>query len=164
MSQQFLSIPAAVIDQTVAFVELTGVTTKRALDEVAVHRAGQTKAAALRPAVMAELVRLGVVPKEHEKVAEAMLGAHDTTLNLLKSAAEKIAELKADNDRLRGIKKAGDLGAGVEDPRPGGAAAGGSYQHAGEYNSMTHPIVGEKVAFVKESDRRLAAGAGVMLG
>lgn len=152
MSQPTLQVPANVFDNVVGFIELSSLTTKRALDEIAVHRTAQEKAAALRPDLLEHMIKTKVVQPHQKEAADAMLGGHDTTMKLLKSAIDKIAEL---NGVIAGKQKqAGDLGTGVDGAEVG-VAAGGVYQGTGEYNSLTHPIVGEKNAFVKESDRAL---------
>lgn len=155
-----IAVPAPLLDGFVQYVEVSSLTTKRALDEVAVHRAAQKKAADLRPALLDYMVATKVVPAAEKQAAEVMLGAHDTTLQLLKSAVDKIAEVLADNARLRGGVKQAGLGAA--EPGAAGVAAGGTYQHAGEYNSLTHPIVGEKTANAKESDKSLLRLAGIV--
>lgn len=162
MSQ--ITVPAAVLDNVVGFIELSSMTTKRALDEIGVHRAAQEKAAALRPALLDHMLKSKVVQAHQKEAADAMLGSHPESLQLLKAATDKIVELNAEIQRLKagGTKQAGDLGAGVDGGEVG-VAAGGSFQGTGEYNSLTHPIVGEKTAFVRESDRKLAKGAGVNL-
>lgn len=153
MSQPTLQVPANVFDNVVGFIELSSLTTKRALDEIAVHRTAQEKAATLRPDLLEHMIRTKVVQPHQKEAADAMLGGHDTTMRLLKSAIDKIAELNAVIASGK-TKQAGDLGTGVDGAEVG-VAAGGSYQGTGEYNSLTHPIVGEKNAFVKESDRAL---------
>jgi hypothetical protein len=141
-------VPAAVLDGVVGYIEVSSALTKRALDEVGVHRSTQEKAAALRPALLNHMVANKVCTAEQKQAADAMLGAHDTTLQLLKAAVDKIAELNAYVAQLKGgTKAAGDLGQGVDD----GQAAG----QPGEYNSLTSPMVGEKTANVKESDKAL---------
>lgn len=153
MSQ--LSVPANLLDGVVQYIEVSSMATKRALDEVGVHRQSQEKAAALRPSLLDHMVKSKVVPEAQKAAADVMLGAHDTTLQLLKAATDKIVELNAALARQKnGEKQAGDLGHGVDGGEVG-QSAGGSYQTQGEYNSLTHPIVGEKTANVKESDRAL---------
>ncbi len=149
---QSLTVPTQVLDGVVQFVEIASLTTKRALDEVTTHRQSQEKAAALRPSLLDHMVKSKVVPAAQKQAAEVMLGAHDTTLQLLKAATDKIAEQAAYISQLESgrTKKAGDLGQGVDDP-----SGGSSPSQPGEYNSLTHPIVGEKTAFVKESDKAL---------
>lgn len=151
MSQ--LSVPANLLDGVVQYIEVSSMATKRALDEVGVHRQSQEKAAALRPSLLDHMVKSKVVPEAQKQAAEVMLGAHDTTLQLLKAATDKIVELNAALARQKnGEKQAGDLGRGVEGGEYNSSPAG-----EGEYNSLTHPIVGEKTAFVKESDKPLLA-------
>ena len=147
---QSLTVNTSLLDNVVQFVEVASLTTKRALDEVGVHRTAQEKAAALRPALLDHMVKSKVVPETQKQAAEVMLGAHDTTLQLLKAATDKIVELNGHLAAARGEKKAGDLGSASDDPTGGGSTGGD-----GEYNSLTHPIVGEKTANVKESDKAL---------
>lgn len=148
---QTITVPANVLDDVVGFIELSSLTTKRALDEVEVHRQAQKKASDLRKPLLEHMLKCAVVQPHQKDAAEAMLGGHDTSLQLLKAATDKISELNRVILSLKGgTKKAGDLGAGVDD------AGSGNYQpQEGEYNSLKHPIVGEKSAFVKESDRPL---------
>lgn len=150
MSTATIPVPSAVMDGVVNFIELSSLTTKRALDEVVVHRGAQEKAATLRPELLKHMVDNKVVPEAQKKAADAMLGAHDTTMQLLKAAVDKIAQQNAYIEQMKGgTKAAGDLGSGVDDPD------GGSSQQSGEYNSLTSPMVGEKTANLKESDKAL---------
>jgi len=152
---QLLSVPAELLDGFLQFVEVSSLTTKRAMDEVVVHRQAQEKAAALQAQLLEHMIRSNVVNASQKEAAAVMLGAHDTSLQLLKASVDRIAELHAALVQAKGgFKQAGDLGQGV-DASSVGTAAGGSYEHQGEYNSLTHPIVGEKSAFVKESDKPL---------
>lgn len=154
-------VPSALLDGFLQYIELSSLTTKKACDEVGVHRSAQEKAAALRPDLLTHMVAKGVVPANQKQAAEVMLGAHDTTLQLLKAATDKIAEQSELIKRLKsGEKVAGDLGQGVDEGESG-VAAGGSYQKMGDYNSLTHPIVGEKTANVKESDKAFLKLAGI---
>lgn len=150
MSQ--LTVNTNLLDNVVQFVEVASLTTKRALDEVAVHRQAQEKAAALRPQLLEHMVKNKVVPAAQKQAAEVMLGAQDTTLQLLKAAVDKIVELNGHLAVARGEKKAGDLGSASDDPNGGGRSSTGN---DGEYNSLTSPMVGEKTANLKESDKAL---------
>ena len=145
----FLQVPAGVISNVVGFIELSSLTTKRALDENAVYRSVSEKAAAMRPALLESMISRKLVPADAKEAADAMLSSHETTLQLLKNATDRIAELNEALSRV-GSKRAGDLGTGVD-----GSEFGISVPSNGEYNSLTHPIVGEKTAFVKESDKAL---------
>ncbi len=143
-----LSVPATVLDKTVQFIEVTSLMTKQALDEIGVHRQAQEKAAALREPLLDHMVKNKVVTAAQREAAGVMLGAHDTTLQLLKAATDKITELNAIIAKGGNTKQAGDLGQGVD---PGSVGQSGS----GEYNSLTSPMVGEKTANMKESDKAL---------
>lgn len=138
----------SILDNVIRYLEVSSATVKRAMDEVATRRAAQEKAAGLIPQVLKYMLDTQVLPREQEKAAEVMLGAHDTTLSLLQSATEKIAELTAENARLAKAtaeKRAGDVGRAVGDARPSDATA----------NSLNSVYVGTKTAEVKESDKPL---------
>jgi len=154
---QHISVPSDLLDGVVRYVEVSSLTTKKALDEVGVHRQSQEKAAALRPPLLAYMVSEGVVVPKYKEAADAMLASHPETLQLLKAAVDKIAELKAKIVKLQGgTKEAGDLGA----PETG-TGLGGSYQHEGAYNSLTSPHVGNHTSELKESDKVLLKAAGL---
>ncbi len=154
---QHISVPSNLLDGVVRYVEVSSLTTKKALDEVGVHRQSQEKAAALRPALLDYMVNEGVVATKYKEAADAMLASHPESLQMLKAAVDKIAELKAEIVRLKGgTKQAGDLGA----PETG-SAVGGGYQHEGTYNSLTTPHVGNHTSELKESDRVLLKAAGI---
>lgn len=110
MAKNQVSVPQAFLDHTLQFIKLASYTTKRASDEVIVHRAEQEKAAALRGPVLAHLVQVGLVANDPQtkQGADAMLASHSSTLNLLKAAADMIVKLNA----KLGEKQAADLGAG----------------------------------------------------
>lgn len=153
MSQQ-ITIPSALLDGAVRYIEISSLTVKRALDEVDVHRQAQQKAAALRPQVLECMMSAGVVAPSSKEAAAMMLGGHSETLQLLKRAVDIIATLKAQ------VKTAEADGTGVDPSSVGvGAVAGpngsGATKVAGDYNSLTDPFVGRKTSFVKESDRSL---------
>lgn len=144
-----LNVPASLLDHVVDYVEVSSLTTKRALDEVQVHRQAQEKAAALRPELLRHMLATGVVTPNHKQAAETMLGAHDTSLQLLKSAVDRIAELTAElSARPAKEKTGGDLGRA----EPGGDATVAS--------SFTG-VVGGRSTAVKESDRPLMRLAGL---
>lgn len=139
-------VPANLVDNFVGFIELSSMTTKRALDEVQVHRSAQEKAAALRPGLLEHMVKTKVVQPHQKEAADIMLGAHDTSLQLLKAATDKIAEMDVEIRRLKtGVKSAGDLGEGMD-------TGGGSND---DYNSLTSPMVGDRNSYIKESDKPL---------
>lgn len=118
--------------------------TKRALDELQVHRSAQTKAAALRSDLLKRLVETGCVGEHQKQAAEAMLGSHAETMGLLKAAVDKLAVFQA---QLQ--KQAGDLGQGV-DPKDAGSTKTASY------DSLNDPFVGRKTSQRKASDDAIA--------
>lgn len=140
-NQQFL-------DNTITFVELSSAFTKRAADELGVHRQAQTKAASLRPSLLQHMLDNKVVTEAQKEAADAMLGSHAETMNLLKAAVDKITEL---NKQLA-EKTASNLG-GPEKK----AGAGGNAEDGGTYDSLTDPFVGRKTGEKKASDRCLEA-------
>lgn len=140
-SQQFL-------DNTISFVEVSSAFTKRAADELGVHRQAQEKAASLRPALLQQMLSAGVVASHQKEAAEVMLGSHAETMSLLKAAVDKIVDL---NKQL-GEKTAQDLG-GPE--KKGSAGLGGP--NTSTYDSLTDPHVGRKTSEKKASDRALEA-------
>lgn len=148
-----LVVPSALLDNVVKFVEVSSLTAKRAIDEVEVHRQAQKRASDLREPLLDYMVKSGVVVPQSRDGAAAMLSSHAETMSLLKAAVDKIVELKGLS------KKAGDSGEAV-DPATLGLPGGSGATKAGEYNSLTHPVVGHKTAFVKESDKPLLALIG----
>lgn len=149
---QNIPVPPHFLDGVVDYVEVSSLATKKALDEVAVHRLSHEKAAALIPPLLAHMIDVGVVDDGTDKEAAAvMLQSHDTTLQLLKAAVDRIAE----------VKKAG----GVPEPGkasddPNGHSKQGSDQ-IGDYDSLTNPVVGARTSFVKASDLPLLKAAGL---
>jgi len=136
-----IAVPSQFLGNALAFAEISSVTVKRALDEVNVHRAAQEKAAAFAPRLLDHMVSANVVPQANKQAAQVMLGAHDTTLQLLKAATDKIAEQAAYIAKLearQGQKTAGDLGSGVPDS-------------AAHEPARPH-FVGQKTSDVMESD------------
>lgn len=152
MANDSLAVPSEVVDTTIRYVEASSLTIKRALDELSVHQAAQAKAAALRTQLVDHMIRSGVVAPNQKEAAEAMLGAHDTTMQLLKSAVDKIVEVQAEN---KAEKKASAIGTASPDPSlPSGSGNG-------TYNSLTDPVVGRRTSAVKESDMPLLRAAGL---
>jgi len=129
------------------YVAVTSALTKRALDEVQVHRTSQEKAASLRPTVLQQLIDAGCVGQHQKEAAEAMLGSHAETLQLLKSAATKIAE-----QQKQISKTASDLGRGIDHKEAG---LGKSAAAEGSYNSLTDGYVGRKTSEKKASDEAI---------
>ena len=142
-TQNNVVVPSALLDNTIQFVEVSSMMAKRAYDEVQVHRQAQKQASDLAGPVLDFLLKAGIVAPNQKEAAAAMLGSHATTLSLLKSAGEKIVELKGI------VKKAGDGELG----EPAGEGSGPA--QAGDYNSLTSCFVGEKTAKLKESDKAL---------
>lgn len=145
-----IAVSPHLLEDVVSLVEVASLTTKRAVDEIAVHQAAQKKASAIAGSLLDHMIKIKVVPETEKQAAEAMLGAHDTTLQLLKLATDKIAEQNAELIRLANLTtKTAGLGVGVD-----AATAAGS--NSSGYNSLTHPIVGGHVpGEMKESDKAL---------
>ncbi len=133
---------AALATKTVNYVAVSSALTKRALDELSVHRASQEKAATLRPDLLKRMLEVGAVGEHQKQAAEAMLGSHAETLNLLKLAIDKIGQLQS-----QAQKQASDLGQGVD-----AGEAGVSPKLAGDYDSLTDGYVGRKTSQRKASD------------
>ena len=148
-----INLPSEFLDDVVKFAEVSSVTTKRAQDEISIHRQSQTKAAEMRPGLLKHMIAAGVVSPNREKAAEAMLSEHATTMNLLKAAIDKIQELKGDLG-----KQASDQGKATDPSTL--SLPGAHHKKAGDYDSVTDPRVGLKTEFVKESDRPLLALIG----
>lgn len=146
------SIPNAFLDRVVDYVEVSSLAMKRALDETGVHRLAHEKAASLVDPLLTHMLEVGVVSPRDKEAAAIMLGSHDTTLQLLKAATDRIAELK---------KSAGvaEPGSAVDDPN--GHHKQASDGSDGGYNSLTNPVVGARSSLVKESDLPLLKAAGL---
>lgn len=145
MSTKFLNVPADLVDGFVDYVEVANTYATKTASELNVHRAAQEKAAALRDPLVEHMLKLKLIEPGQKQAAAAMLGSHPETMQLLKSATDKIAALQAENAKLSRTKTAGDLGSGVDDPTTA----------EGQYNSITDSRVGHKTAELKESDRVL---------
>lgn len=158
-----ISVPSAMLDQVVHYVEVSSLLGKRALDEVEVHRQSQKRASDLRGPLLDYMVEVGVVSGQQKEAAAAMLGSHAETLQLLKAAVDKLAAFK------KHVKTAGDEPGQAVDAA-GNPASNGAAPHAkegslpltkeGEYDSLNDPFVGRHTSFIKESDRKLLAGIG----
>lgn len=140
---------AALATKAINYVAVSSALTKRALDELSVHRTAQQKAASLRSDVLQLMLQVGAVGEHQKQAAEAMLGSHAETMGLLKLAVEKIGLLQS---KLQ--KAAGDLGEGVEADEAGGLTAG---KQAGDYDSLSDPYVGRKTSRRKASDEAILA-------
>ena len=128
------------------YVEVNSALLKRALDELQGHRALQKKAGDLRPDLLKRMIEVGCVNDGSKEAAEAMLAGHAETLGLLKSAVDKIADLK---ERLH--KSAGELGRGEETGKAGTA----SEKTAGDYDSLSDGYVGRRTSQLKASDQAI---------
>jgi hypothetical protein len=143
------------LDSVLALVTVSSATVKRAVDEVNVHRQAQEKAAALRQPLLDHLVATGFCREDQKQAADAMLGSHDTTLQLLKAAVDRLVAQQGE----LAVKKANDLGSPESDPKK--RPTGPSHTKQGEYNSLTTPLVGAPTSELKESDKVLLKAAGM---
>lgn len=116
--------------RTLQFVQISSAFAKRAYDEIEVHRGQQKRAADLRPELLTYMVESGVIDQGSKEAAEAMLGSHAETMQLLKSAVDKIVELRKDN----AVKAAADFGEAE--------GTGGSSAPTEGYDSLNSPVVG----------------------
>lgn len=131
--------------KTLKFIEVAGAVVKMASDEIQIHRDAQKRAAGLRPEVLASLIDNNLIDKGQKDAAEAMLASHAETLQLLKSACDKLAAARME-------KKAAAVEPGrPSDVKAGAAAGGGSEQHA----SLTSPFVGRRTSEKKASDEAI---------
>ena len=121
------------------YVAVSSALTKKALDELQVHRAAQQKAASVRPELLARMLQVGAIAEHQKQAGEAMLASHPETLSLLKLAVDKIEKLQGQVQ-----KSAADLGQGVED--------NAGVKTAGDYDSMNDPFVGRRTSQRKASD------------
>lgn len=149
MADSHVAVPTSFVDTSLQFLNLTSVCLKRASDELGAHRDQQKRAASMRGDALNTLISSGLVPEASRKVAESMLASHAETLNLLKQAADVVAEMSA----KEGAKQATDLGTGTNQSHGGG---NGSGNVPGEYNSLSDPYVGGLTRYKKASDRALA--------
>lgn len=141
-----IQIPSDLLNDVVDFVDVSSLTMKKALSEVAEHRQAQQKAAALVEPLLETMKKAGVLAKGQEKVASNMLSKHSDTIELLKAAVDKIVELRQESE-----KKASDLG------RP----EGGESSHGSGFNSLTSNVIGGHTRMVKESDKCFMKLAGM---
>lgn len=133
-------------NKVLKYVEINSALLKRALDELQTHRALQKKAADQRPAILQRMIEIGCVTENTKQAAEAMLAGHAETLGLLKSATDKIAELR---ERIQ--KQASELGRGEE---PGTTGVPG-VKTASDYDSLSDGYVGRKTSQRKASDEAI---------
>jgi hypothetical protein len=153
MSANVITVESSLLEGIVNFIDLASMTTKQAVDEVEVHRTAQSRAATLQEPLINHLKTLGIV-KTAEDIEQTrlMLGAHDTTLQLLKGAADRIHVLSEQLKHAGRTKSAGDIGHGEDMP-----GLGGSSTPEGR-TSLNSPVVGGDYDGLKESDRILLRG------
>ena len=58
--------------KAINYVAVSSALTKKALDEISLHRDAQTKAASLRPALVQRMLDTGCITVEEKTAAEAM--------------------------------------------------------------------------------------------
>jgi hypothetical protein len=154
-----VTVPSSLLDNVVQYVEASSMTAKRAIDEVEVHRQSQKRAADLRPPLLDFLVTSGLVRADQKEAAEAMLGSHAETMQLLKAACDRLVAMR--NEKKAGVEPGQAVEPGQS--QPGGErtplALGGT-EKQGSYNSFDDPVVGRKTNLVKESDRAFLALIG----
>ena len=131
------------VNDTVQFVNIASLFAKRALDELSAFRAGQTKASSSRAETLKYLVDNGVIRAADKQGADAMLGSHAETMQLLRNAVERLVQKNAEVQELR--------------QRQGLGEAQKSANHGNGYDSLKDPYLGRRTSKLKESDRRLLA-------
>jgi len=137
---------AQLAQKTLRFVQLSSELSKRALDERNQLTEDREKAAAGRDQLIGSMLEAEAInDNQQTKVAE-MLGFHDGTTKLLKSAIARIAELSKTQ------KQAGELGEGV-DP----SVVDGSPKEA----AVNDNYVGARSSEKRASDRALLEGLGL---
>ena len=141
-----IQIPASTLDHVIKYVEVTSALNKRALDEVGVSRQSRQKAAGLVDPLLQHMIDSGVVAPNQKEAAQALLGAHDSTLGLLKSAVDRIVSLNKELAK----KVATDLGKGEAGEKEAGDA----------FDSLNNPHVGARTSYMRESDKPLMALIG----
>jgi hypothetical protein len=132
------------------YVQLSSATAKQALDQLGARRQSEKRAAAEVPATIQALLASGTITAEQQKQAAEMLGDHGKTMQLLKNAVAKIAELSTAKQASAG------LGAGVDGDPTAEKAAGDDFN-----KSLTSPFVGQRTSEKKASDHKLFAGLGL---
>ena len=143
-------------EMAIDFVEASSAFAEKAMDEINAGRAMQKRASDLAPGLISTLLKTATIQPNEQAEVEAMLGQHDTTLVLLKNAAEELAatrqelaEARSELDKLRGQKIASRLGEPVDDPeRP----ASRSTTKAAEYDSLQDNYIGRRTGQLKASD------------
>lgn len=136
-------MPTADIAQKVLkYVQIASAFGKKAVDELTPLKADAEKAAEARPSLIETLVSTGNIQETQKEAADNMLQSHAGSLQLLKSALDRIEKLKANQ------KNASDLGEGV-DPSVIDAAP--------DFDSLSSPFVGLRTSEKKASDRAMLA-------
>lgn len=129
------------------YVAVSSALAKKALDELGIHQQDAGKAAALRPDVLQQMLETETLAAGQKEAADKMLSTHEGTVQLLRNAITKIAEL------AKNQKQAGDLGQGVTDPAVAAAASGAD---------VNNPhYVGGRTSVKKASDIALMEGLGL---
>jgi len=128
------------------YVQVSSALAKRALDELGQHRDMQKQAAEMQPALLTQMIEAKAVGEHQKEAAQKMLGNHTGTLQLLKSAIDRISELSKNQS-----KQAGDLGEGVDAEKAG--LDTGETQDSNW--SLESGYVGEKTAQKKASDEAI---------
>lgn len=142
------------IPKMLRYVQVSSVLGKRALDALAQKQAAEKRAADQIPSLLDSMVQAGTITEQQKQAAAQLLGSHAGSLQLLKNAVTKIAELS----KAKSQKTAGDLGQGVEDPEKTGSASNGGKP---EDWSLTSPLVGVRTSEKKASDHALFRGLGL---
>jgi hypothetical protein len=133
------------------YVQLSSATAKQALDQLGARRQAEKRAQAEMPATIAALLASGTITEAQKTAAAEMLADHGKTMQLLKNAVAKIAELSATK------KQAAALGTGVDDTDKTAGDGGEN-----DFNkSLTSPFVGQRTSEKKASDHKLFAGLGI---
>jgi hypothetical protein len=125
MSKETVQTPVAapVLQAGLEFAKLASLVTKRATDELSVHRGTKEAASKIAPSALAEMKAVGMLPTEaNVKSAELMLASHPETINLLRLATQKIATLTEALAKTNS-KEARTLG-GPENPQASTAPSG----------------------------------------
>lgn len=125
----------ALYEDVLNFVGAASTGIKRAMDEVEVHRAQAKRAADLAPSVLDQLLQHGLILPHEKQAAAAMLAEHASTLQLLKRAADRLAEAEASGRTKK---------AAVEPGRAEGETPA--------YDSQSDPYTGRRTTQKKASD------------
>jgi hypothetical protein len=124
----------------VQYIAASSALTDRLLGDTQRYRTQEKAAADKQSAVLDLMLRRGCAGEHEKAAASSMLANHGQTLDLLVNAIEKMAQYRAQSEKV-----ASDLGQPVNDPTV--KAAG--------YDSLNDPYVGRHTSRLKESDRAL---------